>query len=88
MKYEILSIEAWRYDDGWNWNSWQTLDFGLVEFADKDMTARKVLKWARDENLLSDRSKGKCCLENDGYQITINNRNTGEPLYSLCPIDD
>lgn len=82
----ILSIDAWREPEGgWRWNAWYyagTMRRDVFE-AVVD-SPRKLFRWFRDEGLLSDASKGRvACEDDDGYNVVIVNRATGEPLFAV-----
>lgn len=85
----ILSIDAWRngprgYD--WTWNDWYVVgkvDADTVASWGYPVKARRVLAWARREGYLSDRSIGRCVVQDDEYNIIIAARGTGEPLFAI-----
>lgn len=82
----VLSIDAWRDGDGWTWNAWcgaGSVDAATVDSWGWPYSARKVLAWARREGYLSDASKGRCAIEDDGHNIVILDRATREPLYAI-----
>lgn len=82
MKARILSIDAWRYDGSWSWNNWFR-HHTEIEIPD-DITNRQLLRMARDEwGILSDESKGRVTVEDDGYNLVILDRKTLEPLYAV-----
>jgi hypothetical protein len=83
MNYELRSIEAWREpEEGWYWN--QSFHCEKVEFADP--TPRKVLQWLRENEYLTETSKGKVLVEDHGDVIEIIKKNTGEPIYAFLEI--
>jgi hypothetical protein len=76
----VLSIEAWRtHEGGWTWNSWHKV--GEVESVPD--TNRGVIKLLRDEGYLSEKSKGRVTVEDDGYNKVVVDRNTREPLFAI-----
>jgi hypothetical protein len=77
--YRVLSIDAWRYGDGWTWNDWRKM--GEVTFI--PTTKRKILKMLREEGFLSDASKGTVSVEDDQYNVVVFDRATGEPLIAI-----
>lgn len=82
MKARILSIDAWRHDGSWSWNNWFQ-HYTEIEIPD-DITNRQLLHMARDEwGILSDESKGRVTVEDDGYNLVILDRKTLEPLYAI-----
>ena len=82
MKYKLLSIDAWKDDCSWTWNAWYSLGFEAI-IEDKDTTPRKVFALLRDEGYLSDESKGRVSLDDDGYNLVIRNKDTYEPIFAL-----
>lgn len=80
----ILSIDAWREDFGWTWNNWFTVDeISLETFQSLD-TNRKVISFLRNElNLLSESSKGRVRIVDDNYNLMIEDRSNGRPLYAI-----
>ena len=87
---QILSIDAWAGDfkGMWDWNSWQKVGTITKEDFEKLTSNRKVLIWARAEGYLSEKSKGKCSVFDDGYNLVIINNTTREPLYALAYGED
>ena len=80
----VLSIDAWRdCGGGWSWNAWYrtsvTLPAGVA-----NLSPRRFLRLLRTEGLLSARSAGKVALDDDGYNLTVINRHTREPLFALA----
>lgn len=77
----VLSIDAWRDGDGWQWNNWHVV--GHCEPAIADLSVRKLLRWMRAEGYLGEGSKGAVTIEDDQYNVVILDRRTLEPLYAL-----
>ena len=80
--YTLLSIDAWRYDEGWTWNQWFNIENDIYL---EDISPRKLFKFMRRNGWLSDESKGRVELEDDGYNIVIQDRNTHEPIFAFEP---
>lgn len=79
---KILSIDAWRDPDGgWFWNSWY--DTGITYYLEDGETTRSILKNLRDYGLLTEQSKGRVSIEDDGYNLVIVEKNTREPLFAI-----
>lgn len=77
----VLSIDAWREaEGGWTWNNWFNIGEAPKEVA--DYKPRKLLKWLRN-NIKCNLPPGHLSIEDDGYNIVIKHRHTGEPLYAL-----
>ena len=80
---KILSIDAWKENDGWTWNNWFKIgDIDKEEF-EKLTTNRKTIKWFRDNDFLSEKSKGKVSVDDDQYNIVICEKSNGRPLYAI-----
>ena len=80
----ILSIDAWRENNSWNWNNWFLI--GTIsedEFTEISKSNRKLLKYMRNEGYLSDQSKGKISIEDDQYNIVFCDKRSGRPLYAI-----
>lgn len=78
--YNVLSIDAWAYDNGWNWNAWHPV--GEIE-VDIDGSARHILKSMRDAGFLASTSAGLCEIDDDGYNIVICERSNHRPLFAI-----
>lgn len=78
---KVLSIDAWRYDGGWNWNSWYKV--GEVDSKIIDLKTRPFLAAMRNAGFIGDQSKGRVAVEDDGYNMVILDKNTREPLYAV-----
>jgi hypothetical protein len=82
MKTRVLTIDAWRdCEGGWTWNNWY--EIGQHELPD-GISTRQLLRHARDEGYLTDYSKGRVMVDDDGYNLTICDRGTREPLIAYC----
>lgn len=81
----VLSIEGWNGPDGWNWNQWWEVKKCDVFTLDKcSRSPRFLFRWLREEGLLSERSKGKVAVDDDGYNLVVVDRSTREPLFALA----
>jgi hypothetical protein len=45
--------------------------------------ARKLLKYFRDNGFLTEKSAGKCAIDDDQYNIVIVERSTRRPLFAI-----
>ncbi len=77
---KVLSIDAWREPEGWTWNNW----FTVGELKELPKENRDILRLLRVEGYLSNASKGKVAIDDDGYNVVIVLRGTGEPLIAVC----
>lgn len=77
----MLSIDAWRYPDGWQWNAWYRI--GEVPLAWCDLPARELFVRLR-EHAPAWPKPGRCTIEDDGHNIVILARGTREPLFALA----
>lgn len=78
--YNILSIDAYKYDNGWNWNNW--FNAGKIEI-DIDASNRTIFKALRENGYLSDYSKGRVSLNDDGYNLVICERSNNMPVFAI-----
>lgn len=79
--FNVLSVEAWREGSGWTWNNWFRV--GSAPRDVLDMKPRQLLAWARAEGYLTDASRGRVAVRDDGYNLVIIARGTGEPLFAI-----
>lgn len=84
LKTKLLSIDAWCCAEGWVWNNWRTLEEDICWDNTKPMTARRILKALRGWGYLTKESAGKLYIDDDGYNFTVCDRVTHEPLLAVC----
>ena len=77
----ILSIDAWRTSGYWEGNNWRIV--GTAPLALCDAKPRAILQWLRESGYLSEYSRGRLAIEDDGYNVVILNRGTREPIFAL-----
>lgn len=77
----ILSVDAWRDAGGWYWNNWHNV--GTCPLSVCDMKPRQLLAYMRECGFLSDASKGRVSIEDDGHNVVILDKGTREPLFAL-----
>ena len=83
MKTKLLSIDAWRDDYSWTWNNWYLIEDDI--YIPENITNRELIRFMRDKlNIINNNSKGKVTIDDDGYNLVLTDRNTGEPLFALC----
>ena len=80
--YTLLSIDAWKTEDGWDWNQWFKVEQDIYFH---EPSTRLVLKKMREWDYLTKESIGKLEVYDDGYNLVIQNRLTQEPIYALEP---
>lgn len=81
--YCILSIDAWREPDGgWQWNAWYDTGERFPRIL-IDAKPRAILRWMRDNGLLSAASAGRMALDDDGYNIVAVAKGTHEPIFAI-----
>ena len=78
---KVLSIDAWRYDEGWNWNQWWDVGEVPVEFL--DWSTRKQLAYFRKHGYLSAKSAGKVAIEDDQYNLVIVEKGNRRPVFAV-----
>ena len=83
-KIKILKIDACRNDGYWEWNNWYYYSAAItVEEFQGLKSNRATLKLLRDFGLLSDFSKGKVSVEDDGYNVVVQQKSTGRPILAI-----
>ena len=84
-KTKLLNVDAWHDGDGWTWNNWHTIEDGIYLHETVMQSARKLLRFCRENlRILSNESKGKLSIEDDGYNVVVLVRGTNEPLFAFC----
>ncbi len=85
MNLNILSIDAWACIEPktWDWNNCFKIGSINKEDFEKLNTTRKVLKYMRDEGYLTDKSIGKCTVEDDQYNLVVCYKSNGCPLIAI-----
>ena len=84
-KTKLLNVDAWHDGEGWTWNNWHTIEDGIYLHETVMQSARKLLKFCRENlRILSNESKGKLSIEDDGYNVVVLVRGTNEPLFAFC----
>jgi hypothetical protein len=81
METRILYIDAWNSPDGWTWNNWHHLAMTDIP---EQITNRQLIRLARELGYLSDSSKGRVTVEDDGYNLVIMDRKTRQPFFAFC----
>lgn len=77
----VLSIDAWRDHEGWNWNNWYGA--GWFPLGHVDDKPRAILRRLRALGLLSAASAGRVALDDDGYNLVVRLRVNGEPIFAI-----
>lgn len=78
----VLAIEAWRYPDGWAWNSWHKR--GTVPVSWRDLSPRALLRKLRARGGLALPAPGHAAIVDDGYNIVVVKRATREPVAAIA----
>lgn len=81
MRFPILSIDAWAdTEGGWFWNAWHKVgEVEILDFAKFPTESALDLLFA--EGYLTKTEGG--AVEDDGYNLTIIDASTGEPLFAI-----
>lgn len=80
----ILSIDGWHDGSCWQWNNWftvGTIEPNLLDTLDNN---RKLLSYMRDNGYLSEKSKRKVYVSDDGYNFVFCSRANHEPLMAIA----
>lgn len=79
----VLSVSAIKDDGCWNWNDWYTVAEISVEQFESFESDRQTIKFTRDTlGLLSEYSKGRVKVEDDGYNLLILDKSNNMPLFA------
>ena len=75
----ILSIDAWREPEGgWMWNNWHHVgDIDTIPATNRKLLAKLRAEGYRMPN------PGYAAIEDDGHNLTIILRSTGEPVLAI-----
>lgn len=83
----ILQIDAWKNSEragDYEWNNW--FNIGQIDketFEQIEKSPRLTLKWLRDNDYLSEQSKGNCYIEDDEYNLVVKKRSNRCPLIAI-----
>jgi len=84
IKTTLYQVDSWHDGFGWSWNNWWKLEEGIWLNPTVLDSARLLLRFCRDNlQILSEESKGKLCIEDDGYNVCVNLRN-GQTIFAFC----
>ena len=72
-EYESVSIDAMHDGEGWYWNDISRLKTHQIDDAVMD-SPTKLLRYCRENGILTEHSKGKCYVQNDGETVEIRTR--------------
>jgi len=88
MRYHLMSIDAWRNTEGWDWNNWfargEVDHDELVKPGTGEFCNRRIISAVRRATGL--RMEGMLSVEFSGTDpelITICDKGTGEPIYAI-----
>lgn len=81
--HRILSIDAWRDSEGWQWNNWRNIGRIDTDTLSALANNRRILSWMRLHGFLSDHSAGQLSVEDDGYNLVVILRSTREPIIAI-----
>lgn len=80
---KILSIDAWRNDEGWNWNQWWNAGEIAKEQFESCKTDRDFLKLMKKEGYITTIDKKRVGVEDDQHNICITGKD-GQPIFAIC----
>tara|TARA_S200002703_G_scaffold4693_2_gene5831 strand:- start:25295 stop:25594 length:300 start_codon:yes stop_codon:yes gene_type:complete len=84
IKTNLYQVESLNDGLGWQWNKWFQLEEAIWFDPSVLSSARQLLRYCRDKlQILSEESKGKLTIEDDGYNVCVNLRN-GETIFAFC----
>lgn len=78
----VLSVDAWSDGmGGWSWNNWRCV--GEIPHAWLRLAPRRLLRLLRSEGYLGPGSVGRARVEDDGYNVCIQER-SGRTVIALA----
>ena len=78
----ILSIDAWAAGDGeWQWNTWHKV--GTCPLATCDLPHAEIIAFMIEEGYLKPGAADLAEVYDDQYNMVIQDKETGEPLFAL-----
>lgn len=78
----VLSVDTWSDGyGGWTWNNWRCV--GEIPRFWLSLSTRRLLRLLRTEGCLGLGSVGRVMVDDDGYNLCIQERN-GRTLYALA----
>ena len=84
IKTKILSIDAISDGCGWVWNDWYTINSEVLFDGWDKLKPRPLLKYLRDIGILSDHSKGRLSIDDDGFNVIICRKSDRMPVIAVC----
>lgn len=83
LNMNILSIDAWsNADGGWFWNSWYKVGKINKKIFKSLDTHQKIKEWFAENDYIHPYYH-KMEIEDDGYNIIVLDKKTGEPLFAI-----
>ena len=82
MKFEIREVDAWRYDDCWNYNE----TYHIGEFTTNAKNPKRSFCNALHK-LGIVFNRGRAVVVDDGEMMEVQDRKSGKPLFVAIPID-
>lgn len=78
----ILSIDAWNSEEGWNWNAWYCV--GEIDKQEFERIKREegFITWFIGQGYVMN-YPDRLEIEDDGYNIVMQDKETGEPLFAI-----
>ena len=79
--FPVLSIDAWgNQEDGYEWNNWHKV--GMIDL-DLNQPDQNLIQTMIDAEYLKPASIDLAAVEDDGYNIVIVDKKTGEPVFAI-----
>lgn len=82
--FEIRQLDAWYEGENFGWTVNDSYNLGTFKTSAKD-EKRAFLYALHKKGIVCYR--GKCVVFYDGYAYELQNRKTGEPLFTAIPMD-
>ena len=85
-KVEIRGIDAVRHDGNWIWNESYVIEQDIY-WHEEGLTPRRILRLLRIWGYLTESSKGRVRVVDEGDLIEIQDKGTGRPILALLLLE-
>lgn len=82
FKADLVSIDAWKEDGCWTWNSSYIVERDIV-FGEDAITTRRVLNLLRKMGHLTQHSVGRVTVSDEWPLVEVQIKSTGQPIFAL-----
>ena len=80
---KILSIDAWAEEDGWSWNTWNTVGDISKEDFEKLKTDKEIAVWMEEHGFTTTSDMRKILIDDDGFNVVLCERKSKMPVFAV-----